>query len=152
MSAAFLPKVHIDAMLTAALRWSEPQPFKYRRLGEGRLLELSHMNADEVGTMLWRANYEAAEGWVDPSSVDYVPMPAYRFEKLPGDPDPLIVIGAVKCYGYQTGDDYQTYDFGEARGFVDQLLRLATDLLMPVPRPWEICSADVFVTGPKTQA
>ena len=32
MSANFLPKVHIDALVTAALHWAEPDGFRYRPL------------------------------------------------------------------------------------------------------------------------
>src|SRR5262245_40755165 len=106
-------------MLTAALRWSDPEPFVYRRRGEGYVRKLSRANADEVGAMLWRENHEATEGWVDPSSADYVPLPEYRFAELPGDPDPMIVIHAVQCYGYQTGDNYETYEVSEAHGFAE---------------------------------
>lgn len=116
MSRIFLPKIHIDALLTAALRYAElpghqalhphgfvwyvPEPEQIVpsiSSGIGRREVLSRENADEVGTMLWRLNFAVAEWDRDPSE-----MPPYAFEELPGTPHPLVVLTATSQYSSET--------------------------------------------------
>ncbi len=77
---------------------------------------MTRENADDVGSMLWQANYDATEGcWAD-TQPDSPEMPSYAFEELPGRADPLLVLSAVDCYLYQTSgepDEFeQTLTFG----------------------------------------
>jgi hypothetical protein len=67
MSQNFLPKVHIDALVTAALHWARPEGFPYRRLMTMSMKTLTRANADQVGEMLWRANWDQTEEWADPA-------------------------------------------------------------------------------------
>jgi hypothetical protein len=67
----FLPKVHIDALLTAALAWAGEEyerPRFYRisaenpSVREGVVLSLA--TADEFGRMLWGQNFDMAAWYV----------------------------------------------------------------------------------------
>ncbi len=122
MSAYVLPKVHIDALLTAALQWGtqhNPGGFGYRRPRTTLMQYLTRDNADDVGRMLWEANWQATEGtdgrWLG-DERDTADMPPYTFEELPGDADPLVVLKAVSCYDYQTGGDPEQFEDSEAYG------------------------------------
>jgi hypothetical protein len=123
MSANFVPKAHIDALVTAALTWGylEPGEFWFRRAGTRMIRKVSWEHATEVGEMLWRYNWDVTEGPVDPT----VPMPVYEFERYPGEPDPVVVLKAIDYYVYQTGDEPEEYEFSEAAGFMDYLRGVA---------------------------
>jgi len=146
VSATFLPKAHIDALVTAALHWAEPDGFRYRRLMTMRMLTLTAANADRVGGMLWRANYDHTEGWAPPEERRVAEMPTYAFEPLPGVPDPVVVLRAISCYRYQTAGDPEDFEVTEAYGFLDWLTQTAVHHLPGWGSlPWVIEDRDVFL-------
>ena len=148
MSANLLPKVHIDALVTAALHWADPDGFRYRRLLTMRMLTLTTANADQVGEMLWRANYDNTEGWALPEERSVVEMPAYTFERLSGHPDPVVVLKAISCYRYQTAGDPEDFEGTEVCGFLDRLTAAAIRQLPGWDEaPWYIEGRDVFLAS-----
>ncbi|MEW9528739.1 hypothetical protein [Microbispora sp. NPDC049125] len=67
MSEFLLPKVHIDALLTAALAWEGKEYERYRfrrRSAENPAVRtqvvLSPETADELGRILWGQNFDMA--------------------------------------------------------------------------------------------
>jgi hypothetical protein len=148
VSANFLPKVHIDVLVTAALRWGEPDGFHYRRLMTMMMRRLTRANADQVGEMLWRANYDHTEGWAEPTDRSVPEMPEYVFEELPGEPDPVVVLKAVSCYRYQTAGDPEDFEVTEVCGFLDWLTAAAVRRLPGWDEaPWYIEDREVFLSS-----
>jgi hypothetical protein len=131
VSAYTVSKVVIDALMTAALRWSEETPggLGYYWFGGGRRVESAA--ATPIGQMLWYTNWYHADGWFKDaewfdSEVDEVPdEPVYEYDPLPGDPAPLVVLRLIDNYVYQTGGEPEDWRPTEAFGFVDMLRRVA---------------------------
>ena len=73
-------------------------------------------------------------------------MPAYAFERLPGDSDPVVVLSAISCYRYETAGDPDEFETTEVYGFLDWLTQAAICHL-PGWRdvPWYIEDRDVFL-------
>ena len=148
MSQNFLPKVHIDALVTAALHWAEPESFRYRRLMTMSMKTLTPANADQVGEMLWRANWDQTEEWAHPDERVVPEMPPYAFEELPGTPDPVVVLQAIACYRYQTAGDPEHFEPGEVCGFLEWLTAAAIQQLPGIDTaPWYIEDRDVFLAS-----
>ncbi len=109
---------------------------------------LTRNNADAVGSMLWRANYAATEGWGRVEERAVPEMPSYVFEELPGRADPLIVLSAVDCYLYQTSGEPDEFEDTLVFGFTHWLYAAAA---MRLPcrddAPWPIEHRDVFLHG-----
>ena len=118
MSKMFVSKHTIDALVTAALTWGgvEPGVFTFRPAGTMRMRTVGWQQADELGGMLWRQNWETVEAWQD--GVD---APVYEFELYPGTPDALVVLKTIGYYEYQTETDPEIWDLCEAAGFTRYL-------------------------------
>ena len=152
MSTFLLPKVHIDALLTASIQWADhPEGFRYFWAYSERLPTRSvrRGNADRVGTMLWQANFARTgpaplEEWGEP--VDE--LPPYGFEELPGTARPLTVLSALACYEYQTADDPE--DWRESEPYA-LLTFLQAEAVRRLPgfedEPWPIEDRAVFQGG-----
>jgi hypothetical protein len=127
MSANFVPKDTIDALVTAALTWGYVRPgeFMFRPLRTRMMRTVTWDDATAVGEMLWRQNWNVTEGWVDPS----VDMPEYVFERYAGEPDPVVILKTISYYGYQTGDEPEDYEGSEAAGFLYYLSGVAASKL-----------------------
>jgi hypothetical protein len=143
----FPPKVHIDALVTAALHWAQPEGFRYRRLMTMSMKTLTRANADQVGQMLWRANWEQTEEWADPADRILPEMPSYAFEERPGTPDPVVVLNTISCYRYQTAGDPEDFEPSEECGFLEWVTAAAVQQLPGMASaPWLIEDRNVFLT------
>ena len=142
MSKNFVSKHTIDALVTSALTWGgvEPGVFLFRPVGTMQMRRLGRRQADEVGGMLWRQNWETAEAWLD--GVD---APVYEFEPYPGTPDPLVVLKTISDYEYQTETDPEIWDVSEAAGFTRYLRSSAeTRLAGWSDAPWGLDDRTAF--------
>lgn len=142
MSAFRVPAEHLDALLTAALSWARPGDpgFLFTSVETGTRW-VTEENASEVGAELWLANHEVAE-WDDPDGP-----PPYAFSRLPGEPDPVTVLCAVACFGYQTaGDAAEEWLLSDVKALLDRLAGTAASRLPGYDDvPWPVRSRDVFL-------
>jgi hypothetical protein len=144
MSANFVSKETIDALVTAALTWGymKPGEFWFRPVATMTVTTVTWDDATAVGTMLWRANYDVTEGWMDPPEVEW---PGYEFELYPGEPDPVTILKTISYYGYQTGDSPEEYEVGAAAGFLNYLRGTAIGKLPGYDdAPWGIHDRRAF--------
>jgi hypothetical protein len=160
MSRFFVSKVHIDVLMTAAVQWPDgfggPFSYLWRTAPEPARLRnvVDRDTAGTVGTMLWQANWDMAAGGDSPEDLEELgwptERPTYEFEELPGTPDPIVVIRALDCYEYQTGDEPHYWWDTEAYAFL-QTLRPAAIHRLPGLReqldalPWEITDREIFL-------
>ncbi|MEU7925079.1 hypothetical protein [Micromonospora sp. NPDC049107] len=163
MSAFEVPNVHIDAMLTAGLRFAEtgyplswywPSPTATSDRGSWtssesqlesvqRRRDLTLPTAGRVGAMLLAENRASVNHRY---AEDEIEEP-YLFTWLPGTPDPIVVLKALSCYEYQSCE-HPGWRGSEAYQFCNALRRQAIGRL---PRysdaPWVIEDTDVFLTA-----
>jgi hypothetical protein len=144
VSSYTVDKTVIDALLTAAVRWSEDSPvgFSYHWYeGDGRV---DAGTATAVGQMLWHANWYHADGWVKATDqVEDVPEPVYVYEPLPGVPAPLVVLRLIDNYTYQTAGEPEEWRPTEPFGFVHALRGAAISRLPGYgDLPWTLGEAD----------
>lgn len=153
MSAFLLPKVRIDAIVTAAIQWADhPEGFRYFYPDADRApTRYVHLGtADRVGAMLWQANFDRTgsaplKEWGEPVEE----LPPYVFEELTGVAEPLLVLKVLACYLYQTAEEPHEWRQGEPAALLDWLEREAiTRLPGWDDRPgWPIEDPDVFRAG-----
>lgn len=166
MSAFVVDKTHVDALVTAGLvlvrpygpmRWFHPtlEPGETIETLNAKRRELRHENADEVGLMLWTENVRSIHArYPDTTETGDYPGPAdfgmadvlgYRFDQLPGAPDPVVTLKAIKCYEYQSceHDDWRR---SEAFAFCQALREHAIAKLPGYEDApgWEITDRHVF--------
>jgi hypothetical protein len=148
VSSYTVNKAVIDALLTAAVRWSEDSPvgFSYHwHDGDGRV---DAGTATAVGQLLWHANWYHADGWVKDAEwardqVEDVPEPVYEYEPLPGVPAPLVVLRLIDNYTYQTAGEPDEWRPTEPFGFVHALSRAAISRLPGYgDLPWTLGDED----------
>jgi hypothetical protein len=103
MSADFVPKDTIDALVTAALTWDSVQPreFVSRPLRTRMVRTVTWEDATAVGGRPWRQNRNMTEGWIDPS----VDMPEYVVQRYAGEPDPVVILETIRYHRYPTDDE-----------------------------------------------
>jgi hypothetical protein len=149
MSEEFVAKAHIDALITAAIRWAGThEPFSYYWPPEGggpSIHVVSAETASTTGTMLWRASWAATmEWWADQEDCPFPELPEYTFEELPGQPNPLVVLNAISFYSYQTAnDDPVDWRMTEQYAFLDWLQTTAVRRLPGIDDiPWGIGDDD----------
>lgn len=168
MSQFVLGRAHIDAMLTAALRW---RGLHVAGVTEALRVHLeSGESVDRTGLELLRQNWDCVVYGCDESMDDeeraaydaqFEPMwtkPAtYALEELPGTPSPESVLRLTHCYRDQS--EWQGTGLRAVEGFVAGLEALADlqlgspdhETLQTMPRyahtPWGLAEADrdVFV-------
>jgi len=168
MSAFVVAGVHIDAMLTAALRLAPPhgvRPLRWfwpaidavsdsgswtsdelLRQAPERRRELSDVNAGRVGAMLLAENRRSVDHRYDEQEWEE----PYLFTELPGRPDPVVVLKAIACYRYQSCE-HPGWPSSEAAAFCDALQARAIDCLPGyATAPWEIDDPRVFVTAARS--
>jgi hypothetical protein len=139
---------HIDAMLTAGLAYAIPGGPLYWYWAEPHAVNpaakqryaLTPQTAGTVGALLLAENRRSVdhryreEEWEEP----------YLFTRLPGWPDPAVVLKAVHCYEYQSCE-HPGWETSQAYAFIRRLERAA---IYRVPgyedAPWEIGSREVF--------
>jgi hypothetical protein len=151
MSASQLSKTHIDAIVTAAVKWGGESGFVYYwhdpRGPEHQWVvprRVSRANADDVGATLCRANILAAVRGNRGAMFGVLRgMPEYSFDELPGDPNALVVLNLIASYGYQTADDPVAWYGSEHEAFLSRLRNTAVSLLPGVEHlPWKLSDQD----------
>lgn len=143
MSTFWVPKAHIDALLTAALQWGvtawDPDA--------SRLVALDEADATNIGRDLWLRNFDATqrEYYEDADEPEPPQLASYTFERLPGAVDPVVILKAVLCFDYQMSHDPH-YQRSDAAEFLQNLHTLAITRLPGYEEaPWAIDSRDVFL-------
>jgi hypothetical protein len=127
VSTYTVDKAVIDALLTAAVRWSEESAAGFSYHWHYGARQVDAENATAVGQILWHANWYHADGWVNDAEwakdeIDDVPgEPVYEFEPLPGVPAPLVVLRLIDNYTYQTAGEPEEWRPTEPFGFVHAL-------------------------------
>lgn len=168
MSAFMVSTVHIDAMLTAGLvlgpaygtplswywpdldattdrgSWTSEQ---LRQEAVQRRRELTLATAGRVGAMLLAENRRS----VDHRYAEEELEEPYLYSRVPGRPDPVVVLKAIACYEYQSCE-HPGWRTSEAHAFV-RVLESAMVHHLPgyENAPWEITSRAVFLSahGPR---
>lgn len=131
MSAFFLPKTHIDLLVSAAVEW---------KLWAGlpgasppNCVAIAPEHADVVGRMLWTENAASVRRRYDLSesgeeAVAYAELVAgYRWTRWFGI-DPAAVVGFVRCYDYQSCE-HDGWRSSDARDFTTRLIAEAAERL-----------------------
>ncbi len=144
MSAYFLPKTHIDLLVSAAVEWS-----LWARLPDvgppASLGQIAPAHADAIGRTLWTENAASVRRRYGLSSAGeeacaYRELIAgYRWTRWTGI-DPAAVIGFVRCYDYQSCE-HAAWQASDARDFSIRLMaeaaeRLAKATLGEASYPW----------------
>ena len=136
MSYAILGKTHIDALITAALRWSGSTLALELSSPVLAELNLSEDAADRMGLALMVANWNTAVLGGDPEELDmdadeiswmeeeyirdgFVKPVAYALDELPGMPSGASVLRLIQCYRYQS--QWEGESAGSVSGFLDAL-------------------------------
>ena len=145
MSAFMLPEVHIDYLLTAALRWSNGS----FRWGSDPEQVLTKENASEVGGMLLGENRASVNCRYRQSD----PSPAYGHRTV-GAVEPLWVLSGLSCFDYQSCE-HAGWETSSARRFSRVLRWMAWRRAGPnaAPRarvigPWVIDNEALANTSP----
>ena len=161
MSAYMVDKTHIDALLTAGLYHASHGPLQWfdalqhldpaydEDLGspeaaswaETHHRTLTPENAERAGVMLLEENRRS----FNYRYSDHEPAYAYpyTFTRLPGIPDPLIILAAIACYEYQACE-HPGWRISEAYLFCDALRRQMVRVLTSGRGVWEITDPNVF--------
>ncbi|MDT4935447.1 MAG: hypothetical protein QOK11_3339 [Pseudonocardiales bacterium] len=154
MSKNFVDKVHIDALVTAAVKATDRnsgRPFFYYWNGTR---PVTAETADRVGQMLWQANWDVTMSWAPEEDRPFPEIPAYRHDELPGLPNPLLVLHLISYYEYQTVGRPEVWLMTEAAAFLGWLQGHAINRLPGIDEyPWGLGGAedrDVFVRYPAT--
>lgn len=129
MSSLILDKMDVDVLVQLALHGPVEAP-TWSALTD---------DPDQLGTALWRQNYEAAG---DPDEDP--PPPEYHFQPMPFGITAVEGLKMCAFYGYQTGDDPEAWAQGPARPFLE---RLRSRLIHVLPgwdeAPWGWSPADI---------
>lgn len=128
MSAFLVGTAHIDALLTAGIAFHPASsPLRWYRPAEApeeplcaRERWLTPQTAGRVGAVLLAENARSVNYHYDEDDIE-VP---YEFRPVPGTPDPLVVLKAIHCLEYQSGEHPEWFD-SEAREFLNVLHRSA---------------------------
>jgi hypothetical protein len=165
MSAFMVGKVHIDAMVTAAmeieherhtsgLSWYWFDPAEDNELVRAEISYCDQLRANEVGQMLWAENLASINARYPDTIEDHEHIPGpcdfrpddvaiYVWENVPGTLDPLAIIDATGCYEYQSCE-HEGWRDSQAKAFCGAL----TDkMLRKMPRQrrvWEITDRRIF--------
>jgi hypothetical protein len=166
MSAYVVDRAHIDALLTAGLyhapqypgdgcsplRWFDRDPAENdgHEWYEKHHRELTRETADAVGRMLWWENlrsvgYRYPDGELPAPDGMLAELDTYTFNRLPGIPDPVVVLSAIACYEYQTCE-HPGWHGSEAQAFCSALKeRCIRRLPGWDDAPWEVTMPDIFI-------
>jgi len=136
MSYAIVSKTHVDALVTAARRWSHPSVASQLPPHVLGALNLSDEAATRLGLTLLMTNWNTAVLGGDPDEQgldaediaeleqEYIDegfdKPAdYTLREVPGEPSPESVLKLIASYRYQS--NWEGEGLGAATAFVDAL-------------------------------
>lgn len=133
MSYALVSTTLIDALLTAARRWSGSTLAFELPPEVANQLDLTDDAADRLGLLLLLTNWDTVVTGNDPGlspgeiaelEQEYIDEgdlkpDSYSFRELPGDPAPGSVLALTGCYRYQT--DWEGTGMGRAALFIEAL-------------------------------
>lgn len=147
MSAFVVGKVHIDAMITAALDVDDRGLYWYTPAGGGRKVDSD--NADELGAMLVRTNVESVRARYPGDGYDDMPGPVengfaiaaavsgtYNFERTQSH-EPGEIMAAVSCYEYQSCE-HDGWEGSEAQAFCRYLREALCRQVPGYEGTWEL--------------
>lgn len=132
MSAFVVDKVHIDALVDAAMsRSGRSWPLSwYWAKAPMQRFDLDYSNADAVGSMLWAENVRSVQRrypdtidsgeYPGPADFATVEILTYRFECLAPHLSPVEALKALACYEYQSCE-HDGWADSQARAFCDAL-------------------------------
>lgn len=128
VGAHMVSKTTIDAMMTAAVRWSEETPGGSRYYWHDGSRSIDASSATAIGQMLWSANWYRAGGWLKEADwateedlAEIPEEPTYEYEPLPGEPEALVVLRVIANYSYQTSGEPEEWRPSEPFGFIHAL-------------------------------
>lgn len=165
MSAYVVHNHHVDALLTAGLTWrhgGSPVSWWHPDLHKTEVKTLDERNAfhreltvdtvNDVGRLLLTAN-ELSVAYHYRETPDLLWIDEYEFERLPGAPDPLVVLNALGTYEYQACEHPGWRD-SEAAAIIDALRTAAIEALPGYrDHAWgDITDRLVFVKGTRAAA
>ncbi|SEC27651.1 hypothetical protein SAMN04489844_1997 [Nocardioides exalbidus] len=136
MSYAIISKTHVDALITAARRWSSSTLALELPAHVADELALTDEDADRAGFTLLITNWNTAvlggdpeQGHVDEDEIEWMEQEyiddgfakptAYAFDELPGSPAPERVLRLIASYRYQS--DWEGEGLRHAAGIIDAL-------------------------------
>lgn len=148
MSSFILGKVHIDAMLTAAIDTDGVSGLYVYHDGRGQ--KVNHDTVDYWGAELVAENVRSVRGQYGDitGSLEGAPGPTdnqfavdavkgiYRFERTESK-DPVEILNAILCYEYQS-DDHDMLDSSPAGAFCRYLKNSLIHRLPGADGVWEI--------------
>lgn len=119
MSAWVVEKVHIDALVTAAIDRAGPgHRFSYYHNRDRHYVTID--NADEVGQMLWDENFASVNHLY--IRDDPAPRETYRFRRTAEIPAIALQKGII-CYEYQSCE-HDGWDTSAAKAFCEELRQM----------------------------
>ena len=142
MSAFVVSNTHIDALLTAALcsYGTGEESGMHWYVGDD-LRQLTRTNASEVGALLLAENQRSVNNRYDRTTQ----VEDYEFHKLPGDPDPITVLNAIRCFEYQACE-HPEWIQSEAAHFINALQAKMIRVICVENETWEIDDPNVFLS------
>lgn len=171
MSAFVVSKTHIDAMVTAGVRFGEPgrsrlqgsHPVRWFAPGmeeeegayeEGQAWgpraceiaekyrrEITLDTAEQTGQMLWAENRRSVNHRYAEEEWEEV----YQFEELGNEVDPITVLNAISCYEYQSCE-HPDWEKSEAFAYCRALKDRCISILTQNDDTWEINDPEIFGT------
>ncbi len=130
MSAYVVEAEHIRYLLASAMAMDSQGPFRwYHRGSEAEATFSSHVldytNADEIGQMLWGANYDSVNSrYSEEDSAPVYSHPVFKRYDL----DAVQILKACDCYEYQSCET-SDWDTSLAHAFIESLRRQAVTKL-----------------------
>ena len=143
MSAYVVQKTHIDALIGAALQASIGHgAFRWytgtRAGGDILAHELTDLNADETGAMLWEENRRSVAFRYNGEAVGAVIVPFVHAIAHVPPIDPVRVLKAIRGYEYQTCE-HPEWESSSAKAFCDSLTaHMVTKLRGYDDAKWEV--------------
>lgn len=149
MSAFIVSTDHIDAILTAALAWSDGGRFAFYQLvpetDELKRFELTQDTASQIGALLMLENQRSVNCRYSEDDIE----PIYEFRALPWKlgrkPDPVTVLKAINCYSYQSCE-HEAWRTSAAKVFCEFLTSLMVSKLPGYREApaWEVRNRNIF--------
>lgn len=149
MSAFIVSTDHIDALLTAALAWTDGGRFNFYHhdpvADQMQHFVLTEDTAGHVGAVLLLENQRSVDCRYSTDDIE----PPYIYRALPyrfgHNPDPVTVLKAIGCYAYQSCE-HDAWRTSVAKAFCDALRSLIISKLPGYDEApaWEVRDRNIF--------